>query len=354
MKRLLFLTAFALVGCSDSKSSKISEPPSTPVHTASVEMRDVPLYFEAIGIIKAHQTVEVKPQVTGIIKKIHFTEGSFVKEGDILYTIDEATYAIRVQETQAHLLQELANLKNAQKKLERYESLYNQDLIPKLEWDELETKVALCNAMVKAGQAKLESAKLDLMRCKIVAPISGKIGKSSLHAGNMVTQETLVTIVQPDPLSVDFTITEKELQALSSSSNSIEIYALGSSECLANGELVFLDHSVDPKSGMLAAKGQLSKATKPVWSGQSVRVHLIFGKKENAKLIPLQAVKTNQGGSYVFSVKEDKTVEMKSVKLGPEERGFIVVEEGLESSEKVVTEGHSHLFPGSKIEEVAQ
>ncbi|MBI2811985.1 MAG: efflux RND transporter periplasmic adaptor subunit [Candidatus Melainabacteria bacterium] len=351
MKRYLIF-GLALAGCSGSGPKQDFAMPPAPVSTAAVEVRDVPLYFEAMGVIKSARTAEVKPQVTGMIKEVHFTEGEWVKEGTLLYTIDEAPYAIRALEMQAQLQQDLAHLTNAKKKLDRYKSLRKQDLIAAVEWDELETQIALREAMVQADESRLAAAKLDLQHCRITAPISGFAGKSTLSVGNMVGGGTLVTLTQSDPLQVDFTITENELQKITTHSPEVKVYMSGNDNCVAFGKVTFLDHAIDPKSGLLAATAVLKDEHKPLWPGQSVRVHLYFGKKEMAKLIPMRAVKTNEEGPYIFTVKEDSTVELRPIKLGFEEKGLVIVEEGLDGANKVVTEGHLRLFPGSKVEEV--
>lgn len=342
----------ALAGCSDSSSQQGGEAPAVPVQIASVEVRDVPLFFEAMGVVKPAKAVEVKPQVSGFVKEVHFTEGQWVEQGDLLYTLEEAPYAIRVQELEAQRDQNLAHLGNARKKLERYKSLTKQDLIAKVEWDELETRVALHEAMLKADEARLAAAKLDLEHCKITAPIAGFAGKSDLQVGNMASGEPLVALTQTAPLFVDFSITEKELELVTTSAPLIQVYAAGDETCLGVGKITFMDHVLDAKTGMLSVRGKVEEGHKPLWPGQSVRVQLYFGKKENAALIPIRAVKTNQNGPYIFTVKEDNTVELRSVKLGREEKGEVVVEEGLDGAHKVVTEGQQRLQPGSKIEEV--
>jgi membrane fusion protein, multidrug efflux system len=355
MKRLslyVMILGLACAGCSDKAPPKAYKPPPVPVQTAAVEKRDFPLYFEAMGTLKPYRTAEVKSQVRGNITKVHFTEGEQVEEGALLYTIDEAPYAIKVQEMQALLAQNQAYLSNAKKKLERYKSLSKQDLISKVEWDELETKVALHEAMIQADEARLAAAKLDLEHCRIRAPLSGRAGKTCLQAGDMADSVLLVTLSQIDRLYVDFDITEKELQRIPATKPLLEIFATGSGEGLAKGEVTFIDHRMDPHTGMLAARGILTTLFKPLCAGQSVRVHLVFGKKEKASMVPLKAIKTNQAGPYVFSVKEDNTVELRSVKLGAEEKGLIVVEEGLEGVDKVITEGHLRLYPGARVEEV--
>jgi RND family efflux transporter MFP subunit len=352
MKQYIIL-GIILIGCSRKESEVKFEPPPVPVQVASVEVRDVPLYFTAQGVIKPSSYVEVKPQVKGMLKKVHFTEGEWVEEGALLYSIEEGTYAIRVQEIEAQIDQDFAHLDNAKKTLARYQSLTKRDLISQVDWDELKTKVALHEAMLKANQARLAAALLDLEHCQVRAPIAGYAGKSSLKEGNMVeSPTTLVHLTQTEPLLVDFTITEQELSHIQEAAPIVEVYALGKEERLAVGKVTFMDHVIDAKTGMLAVSGTLTEVQKPLWPGQTVRIHLYFGTKERAVLVPMRAIKTNQEGPYLFAVKDDQTVEIRALKLGPEEKGQIVIEEGLEGVEKVITEGHLRLFPGSKIEEI--
>ena len=209
MKKIILSLAIILAGCSDPTPPQGHEMPPIPVHSASIEVRDVPLFFEAIGVVQPAKTAQVKPHVSGMIEKVHFTEGEKIEEGALLYTLQEASYAIRVQEAEAQRDQTLVNLLGARKKLERYKSLTNQDLISKVEWDELESTVALHQAVLKADKARLAAAELDLEHCKIKAPISGFAGKTALHAGSLAGAEPLVTLMQIEPLYVDFSITEK-------------------------------------------------------------------------------------------------------------------------------------------------
>lgn len=352
IKLLFLLLGIATVGCSKKSAKEAPTQPPIPVHTASPEVRTVPLFFEAMGTVKPCQSVEIKPQVSGMIAEVHFKDGQWVEKGDLLYSIEEDTYAIKVQEMQALLLQDQAHLKNAQKKLKRYQSLSSQDLIAEVEWDEVKTQITLYKAMVKADKARLAAAELDLEDCRVYAPISGYAGKTARHAGDRADGVSLVTVSLIEPYHIEFAITEKELQHLPDSSLHIEVYTSDSEESIGKGDVTFLDNQLDPETGMLDARAVLNSSTKPLWPGQSVRVHLVFGEKKDAYVIPLKAIKTNQNGPYVYTVKEDNTVEIVPLTLGPEEKGWIVVEQGLDTSAKVVIEGQSRLFPGAKIEDV--
>ena len=337
MKRILLL--LILAACTKEETKNFEMPP-TPVQTSQVEVRDLPLYFESLGTIKPSQSAEVKPQVSGAITGVHFTEGQLVKKGDLLYTIDKVPYEIRVREAEALLVQDQAHLANEMKKLERYKSLSKPGLIAQVQWDELYTQIALREAMVKGDEAKLASAQLDLEHCHIVAPIDGRVGKIALQAGNMTNEQALVKISQMAPPVVDFEITLEEREKLPLKPM-IEVYMIGKPELLASGHVTFLDHGIEPKSGMISAQGVLTDLKAPLWSNERVVVKVIFGKQIGAHLIPLRAVKTNQSGPYVFIVKEDRTVEMRPLLLGPEEKGFVVVD--LDGG-TVVTEGHSRLL----------
>lgn len=352
MKWMILGLGVVLVGCSDKAPQQGFEMPAVPVHAAAIEVRDLPLFFEAIGVVKPASAAEIKPQVLGLIKQVHFTEGEKVEEGALLYTLDEAPYAIRVREAEAQRDQTLVHLAAAQKKLARCKGLTKQDLIAGVEWDEMESKIALYEAVLKADEARVAAAKLDMDHCKITAPIAGVAGKSVLQAGSMATPEPLVVVTQLEPLYVDFSITEKELQKVATSAPAIKVYAAGKEDCLGEGKVTFMDHAINAQSGMLAVTGKLEKDHKMVWPGQSVTVRLYYDKKEGAQLVPMGAIRTSQDGPYIYTIKEDKTVEMRHVKLGAEDNGLVVIEEGLDGVGKIVTQGQHRLFPGSKIEEV--
>ncbi len=351
MKRVISLLALMLAGCSGKPKEVAFEPPPVPVLASRAEVRDVSLYLEAMGIVKASQTVDIKPQVTGKITGVHFTEGSLIQEGDLLYTIEPAPYEIRVREMKAHLAQNTAHLSNVKKKLERFRTLSKQDLIAQVEWDEVETQVSLYKALVQADSARVRLAKLDLEHCRILSPITGIAGKVVMHAGNIADGSALVTLSQIDPLYVEFNVTEGELAHINSWDLPIEVFLSGSDTRIALGKVSFVDPSINQKTGMLLVRGQIDQLKQQVRPGQSVRVHLIYGRQEQSVMVPLKAIKTNQQGTYVFSIKDDNTVESRPVKLGREEKGMIVVEDGVDWGDKVVTEGHSRLFPGSKVEE---
>ncbi len=363
---VVVIMSLCLMACSKKEPLKSNEPPfnsylsSVPVTACCVEEKEFVLHFESMGNLRASQIVEVKPHISGVITHIHFNEGSSVRKGDPLYTIDDTYYMIKMNELEAVLLQNKAQLDHAQKKLNRYKSLQQSDLVAQADFDQLSSQVKYYEGMILADQARVDLAKRDVNLCSIQAPISGKIGKSSLHVGNKVEGKTLATIFQIEPLYVDFILTEKEFSQLPEKNLTIEIYSLGEfgesgeDRLLSLGKVMFIDTGFEPSTGMISLSALLATNHQKLVPGQSVRVHLIYGKKELATVIPSKAIKRNQTGAYVYVVKDDHSIEYRFVKPEKEEKGQTLISYGLKPGEKVVTEGHSRVYPGLVVEESLQ
>lgn len=382
LRPLLTLFLYSLLPLAMLSSCKSSSPassvpqamPAVPVLTAAVEIEDVPTYLSSLGTVRPSLLADIKPQVDGMLLDMHFKEGDSVEEGDLLFTIDRKPYEIQVDQAQAALAQNLARLKNAEKKLTRYRSLSKQDLIAKVEWEELETQVALAQGMLAADEARLKSANLKLKDCSILAPISGETSLTLLQKGNQISRaqaSSLLTISKIDPVFIDFALTAREVEewifqkqteggwtsrdSLSLEENAwpVEVTTLHHPDYILTGTLIFLDSTIDSKSGMVRARAEVVNKDKILRAGETVRVRLITGIQKKAKLVPVQAVKMNQQGPYVFVIQSDSTIALKPVKVGKEEGSRLVVEEGLESADLVITEGHLRLSPGTKVENLS-
>ncbi len=346
-----------LASCSSNPSSNQEmKIPVVPVFVSEVEVRDVPFYFESIGVLNAAATVEIRPQVNGMLVEVHFFEGETVEKRAPLFTIDPQSYLFKFQEAQAKLAQKVAERNTMRKKIERYNSLTNKELIPEQEWDEIALEVDKSEAQAAEEEARVSSAALDLERCKILAPMSGKVGKVEVNPGNLVcaSQESpLATLNQIDPLIVEFTLTEKEVGQLTPDhfrgDCPFEVQTLcGTQE--VKGTLTFFNQAYNPQTGLLHVRGCFDNSESRFLPGQSVKVKMPAGIIQQAKLLPQKGVKINQQGPYVYVVKEDNTVEIRQVVLGEEIGNAVIVLEGVVPGEKIVTEGHLRLSPGSKIE----
>lgn len=246
----------------------------------------------------------------------------------------------------------------AKKKLARYEGLADRDLISRQEWDELHVEAAKHSAQLQADEAKVASAMLDLQHCSIVAPIAGKTGRVAFHPGSLVTSmqsESLVAIAYIERLLVEFSITELQfLQVRSHNGLAMEINALSHPELFADGKVTFSDFGFDLQTGLLKMCGIIENPEMQFLPGQSVKVKLPISLAEKVLLVPDKAVKINQQGPYVYRIAKDGTAELCQVCTGEEFGKEIVIVEGLNTGDLVVTEGHLRLYPGVSVEAVMQ
>jgi multidrug efflux system membrane fusion protein len=331
---------------------------AVPVVAAEALRKDVPVQLRTIGAVEPLATVAVKPQVGGIITVVHFQEGSYVGEGELLFTIDPRPYEAALQQAEGTLAKDEASTRNAQVEAQRGESLFAQGILSKENYDQLRFSAQSLEAAVRADRAALDRARLDLEYCSIRSPIAGRTGSLLLHQGNFVKAidgGPLVVINRTDPVYVSFSIPEQRLAEVRAArlSGRLAIDALitGEESRPLRGELSFLDNAVDRGTGTIKLKGTFPNKEKRLWPGQFVNTRLTLGTKAGAVVVPTPAVQTGQAGTFIFLIKPDLTVEARPVVVeagsGEEET---VVTKGLEGGEQVVTDGQLRLVPGAKVE----
>jgi multidrug efflux system membrane fusion protein len=345
---LLALCA-ALNGCKSDPQKPMQEMPAIPVTAAAPVVRDVTTYVETIGTLRPSASVEVRPQVSGKVDRVLVGEGSQVEKGTLLFSIDELLYKSKMQEAQALLAIDQAGMQLAEKKLERYRDLAKRDLISQTEWDDLQTALAVAQAKVEMEKARLQSAQFDYENCLVKAPISGRVGKLDIHPGHLAAQSVpLASIVQNDPLTVEFHLTEKEYAKTNSWHRPIQLTLFCSDQKCHEGGITFLDSHFE--GGLLLVRGTVPNAEQALRPGQSVRVRIPVAVAEQALLIPQKAIRYNQQGPYVYVIKEDKTVEMRALVVGDELESDQLVLEGLTAAEQIILDGHLRLSPGAKVD----
>lgn len=352
MTRLIF-AALLLTAC-NTESEKISEAPvAIPVLATVAEIRDIPVYIEAVGTLHASVAAEVRPQVSGTISEVLVSEGDWVDVNTPLIRIDPSTYEVRVQESSAKLDMDNAVLSSALRKLERFRTLADKDLISKAEWDELETAAEKANATIKADEASLRAAEIDLERCHLRACVAGRLGRMHAHPGQLVSNAQtipLALIAKMDTLLVDFTLTEKDAQQLPGGQPQMELGCIHSNDCLGVGRVTFIDNHYDPKTGLILVRGTVDNTQMKLRPGQSVRVRLPVRRIAEAKLIPQKAIKYNHEGPYIYVVNPAGIVTRRKVTLGMTQGAQVIVTEGLQPNEQVITDGHMRIYPGSQVE----
>jgi multidrug efflux system membrane fusion protein len=335
---------------------KPKSPPAVPVLTSSVTVRDLPIYVESIGLLEPIQQVDIRPQVSGIVQEVHFKEGNQVVPGTPLLTIESESYAIQLMEAEAALAQQRSSLENAMRKKARYQELANKKLISAQEWDELSAQESLQRAQVRAAEARVATAQINLKRCVITAPIKGMSGKLSCCVGSYLSAAqpaAVVSVINSELLLVDFALTESEfrqLTAMESGKCRVEVESITPGGPKTTAELSFVGSSFDAHTGLIQLRGQLDNAAHQFTPGQYVRVKVAVEMLHNVAIVPQRAIKINQQGSYLFVVKENSTADMRMVTTGREtDGGMIVVTAGIAPGERVITEGHLRLAPGMPV-----
>lgn len=325
-----------------------SESP-IPVQAVLPSIKDIPAHMEAIGTLLSSTFIEIHPQVEGLLKVVYVKEGEWVKAGSPLFQIDSQSYLIKMKEIEAQIAIDRAVLAAAEKKLKRYHQLVEKNLVAESEWDRHQMEVTKTAGALDLDYARLEMISLDLARCTLVSPIDGWIGKIDASPGALIRhQAPLGTILQLDPLIVEFSLSEREFERLEE--KAITIHRLYGNEACAFGTITFIDSHFDPKTGQILLRGRLINPHLSLRPGQLVSVKIPVSTHKGALLVPEKAVKHNTSGPYVYVIGEDSLALHRPVTLGDSVDNQVIIREGLSQHEQVITEGHLRLYPGMKVE----
>jgi multidrug efflux system membrane fusion protein len=357
---------------------------AAPVVVATAVQKSVPVEVAAVGNVEAYSTISVRGQVSGELTKVYFHEGDFVKKGDLLFEIDprpleaavkqaEATLArdtAALHQYEANLARDMANERYAKSQAERYGTLFKDGVMSKDQMEQTSSAADALSQAVAADRAAIESAKADIAAARatlenarvqlgytqIRSPVDGRTGNLTVKQGNVITAGSteLMTVNQVQPIYVTFSVPEMHLPAIKRymSQGRLQVIAR-SQETDAQpeiGYLTFIDNTVDPSTGTIKLKGTFANSDRKLWPGQFVRVILRLATKDDAIVIPNQAVQTGQDGTFVYVVKADRTVESRPVTTGGRVDQDLVIEKGLRAGEVVVTEGQLRLAPGSRVQ----
>src|SRR5882672_10015282 len=356
---LLAVTAAGLSFLSACVGTKAASgpPPPVPVLAATVEQKDVPLQVHAIGGVEAYSTVSVKTQVTGELTGVFFKEGDDVKKGQLLFKLDQRQAEAAIRRAEGTLAHDLAQAENDRAQARRYEALWKDGVASKEQYELVVSAADAQEAAVQADRGAVEDAKVQLTYCTIYSPINGRTGNLIVHQGNMVKANdipSLVNINQVQPIYVTFTVPEKFLPEIRSrlraGSPQVQALAPNDTGAPARGKLSFVDNGVDSTTGTIKLKAQFVNAERRLWPGQFVNVTMNLGADRNAVVVPSQAVQTGQQGQFVYVIKADMTAEVRPVTPGETNGGVTVIKRGIESGERVVTDGQLRLAPGLRVE----
>ena len=351
-----FLIAFTPGCASQATAPPPSRTPTVPVIAAQATQKSVPVEVRAIGNVEAYSTVAVKAQVEGIIEKAHFTEGQDVKLGDLLFTIDARPFKAALQQAEANLARDQAQLQNAGAQAERYSKLYQDGIVSKEQYDTFRTNADALAAAVRADQAAIEKTRIDLDYCTIRTPMAGRTGSILVHPGNVVkaNDSSLVTINQISPIYVTFNVPEQNLpeirRRLASGTLPVAATTPDDEQHPSQGTLTFVDNSVDSNTGTIRLKGTFPNHDRRLWPGQFINTTLRLSLQANAVVVPSQAIQTGQSGFFAYVIKSDKSAELRPVVPGNQIGSETVIEKGIQPGDTVVTDGQLLLYPGAKVE----
>ena len=351
----IFLMLWA-TGCGQGPEGPPQMAPQVTV--APVIQRSVPLYLDFVGNLKATEEVEIRARVEGYLVKRAFLDGADVKKGDLLFVIDPQEYEAELKRAQAQLARDQASLTYARSQVRRYTPLTEQDLAAKDTLDNFRTLAKERQAAVKAGEAAVRLARLNLGYCTIRAPLSGRIGRRLVDVGNLVGagEETLLaTITQMDPIYVYFNPSERQLPRI------IKHHQQGKLKVTLMppegkvyphpGKLDFIDNRVNMATGTITMRAVIPNPEKRLIPGQYANVRLLLSENPEALLVPQKAVGTDQAGSYVFVIGPDHIAEQRYVQTSLQQyEGQLLVEKGLKKGEQVVVQGMQRIRPGMKVE----
>jgi multidrug efflux system membrane fusion protein len=334
--------------------------PTGPQPVAAVAARrgDINIVQTALGTVTALRTVTVKPRVDGQLQDILFTEGALVKQGEVIAQIDPVPLQVALAQTEGTLARDAAQLNNARLDLDRYRKLLEQDSIAQQQVDQQAALVRQLEGTVKVSQAQVDNARLQLSYARITAPIGGRLGLRVVDPGNMVRGSDaagIAVITQVDPISVIFTIPQDALPRVLARLNAgekppVEAWDREQKNLLARGALVTTDNQIDVATGTVKLKAQFPNKEGKLFPNQFVNVRMVVDTRRDAVVIPSAAVQRGTQGTLVYVVREDSTVALRPVTVGPTEGQLAAIESGLQAGERVITDGVDRIREGARVE----
>ncbi len=342
-------------GCAKPQAAPPGRPPAS-VTVGKVSQKTMPVEVVAVGNVEAISTVSIRAQVAGEVKEVHFKEGDFVAKGQPLLTIDPRPYEAALAQAKAALARDKATGVYNRQQAERYNTLFEQGVVPKQQVDSFASAADASDAVLNADEAAVKTAELNLEYCRINSPIDGRTGTIMVKPGNLVkvADVPIVVINQVNPIYVNFTVPQQYWPDIKEHVDRGALHVMATipqdTGQLMQGTLTFVDNVVDPTTGTIHLRATFQNSQNRLWPGLYVNVLLTLSEQPNAKVVPAHSIITTQQGSYVYVVKANNTVEQRTVVPGRTIDDDTVVDKGLQVGETIVTDGQVNLIPGAKVE----
>jgi membrane fusion protein, multidrug efflux system len=330
-----------------------------PVAVSPAVQKDMPIYVSGLGTVEAFYTVVVKPRIDGQVTQVYFKEGQNVKKGELLVQIDPRPYEVALSQAEAQQYKDQTQLTIQKRNFERYSDLFKQGVVSRQDLDAQESSYGALEGTVRADQASVDNAKLNVAYCHVTAPIAGRVGLRQVDPGNFVHSSDpngLLVITQLHPIAATFTITEDSLPEVMKAEHSqkkpleVDVFSRDNQTKLASGNLTTINNLVDPTTGTVKLKAVFDNHDELLWPNQFVNARLLLHVQKNALVIPSAAIQRGTQGTFVFVVGQDNTAQIKQVKIGVTDGNLIAVDSGLNVGDQVVTDGQDKLQGGSKVQ----
>lgn len=353
-------------GCSQSGHAESATPAGqpgrggaaapVPISVGTAVKKPMPLELRVIGAVEPSSNVAVRAQLTGELMSVTFKEGDDVKQGQVLFTLDRRPLDAALKQAEANLQRDLAQAVNADAQAARAAELAGRGIATREQVDTAKANADALQGTIAADRAAVENASVQLQYATIKAPLSGRTGALMVHPGNLVRANdttSLVVINQLSPINVTFAVPEAQLAALKRYMDRgqvhVEVQPPNDDSNPSEGKITFIDNSVDQTTGTIKVKGSFANLDRRLWPGQFVNVVMTLATDPNAIVVPNPAVQTGPDGSYVYVVKDDHTVELRTIEIGRATATETIIAKGLTGGETVVTDGHLRLVPGSHV-----
>lgn len=358
---LIAALLYRIVGSKSAqqKAAEKKQAGNMPVPVVALAARSglLPVYLNGLGSVVPVNTVTIRSRVDGQLMEVHFKEGQEVAKGALLAVIDPRPFQVQLAQAEGQLMRDRELLQNARLDLERYQTLWKQDSIPRQQLDTQQALMRQYEGTVKIDQGQIDSARLNLTYSRITAPVSGRVGLRTVDPGNMVRAADaggLVTITQLRPITVVFPLPEDNLPRVLARMRKgeklvVEAWDREMKQRLATGTLLTVDNQIDPATGTVKFKAGFQNSGNELFPNQFVNARLLLETKQDAVIIPSAAIQRGPQGAFVFRLKPDSSVAMQQVKLGITQGGETAIAAGIAAGDQVIVEGTERLRDGSKV-----